>query len=201
MSRSERLNIEKLQEHLNGSLSKNPGVLIYSCLDDKFQGNIKYLEDNQCNVGRLKALLKDYIDDENETAALMGYAESGGIITDELRTILQFIEKRAIAEGGQTPMFEEIIEFILKENASNPEMFIEIVMSLRSSGYNTKVVVQNSKYKTLNKHCDDLVIKAKNNRLDPLIGREGEVERMIEILAHYKKKNPLLVGPAGVGKT
>lgn len=49
--------------------------------------------------------------------------------------------------------------------------------------------------------CVNLTEKAKNNELDPLIGRESEILRLIEILARRRKNNPLLTGEAGIGKT
>ncbi len=64
----------------------------------------------------------------------------------------------------------------------------------------------NSKYKNKKKlsiyeHSIDLVEKAKNGKIDPVIGREKEVNRLIEILLRRNKNNPLLIGDAGVGKT
>ena len=47
----------------------------------------------------------------------------------------------------------------------------------------------------------DLTLKAKNNKLDPVIGREKEINRLIEILCRRCKNNPILIGEAGVGKT
>ena len=47
----------------------------------------------------------------------------------------------------------------------------------------------------------DLVKKARNNELDPVIGREKEISRVLEILSRRTKNNPLLIGDAGVGKT
>ena len=47
----------------------------------------------------------------------------------------------------------------------------------------------------------DLTKKASNNELDPVVGREKEIKRLIEILCRRKKNNPILIGPAGVGKT
>ena len=53
----------------------------------------------------------------------------------------------------------------------------------------------------LDKYAVNLNIKAMQNKIDPLIGRESEVERMVQILCRRRKNNPLLVGEAGVGKT
>ena len=53
----------------------------------------------------------------------------------------------------------------------------------------------------LKAYAVDLIQKAKDGRIDPLIGREEEVERMVHVLCRRRKNNPLLVGEAGVGKT
>nr|WP_216654641.1 ATP-dependent Clp protease ATP-binding subunit ClpA [Pseudogemmobacter hezensis] len=58
-----------------------------------------------------------------------------------------------------------------------------------------------AKESALSKYCVDLNIKAKKGDVDPLIGREAEVERAIQVLCRRRKNNPLLVGDPGVGKT
>jgi len=57
------------------------------------------------------------------------------------------------------------------------------------------------KESALGKYCVDLNIKAQNGDVDPLIGRDSEVERCIQVLCRRRKNNPLLVGDPGVGKT
>ena len=54
---------------------------------------------------------------------------------------------------------------------------------------------------TLNQYSKDLTHMAKENKLDPVIGRENEVERIVEILSRRTKNNPVLIGEPGVGKT
>lgn len=56
-------------------------------------------------------------------------------------------------------------------------------------------------FENLNLYANDLLALAQNGRIDPLIGRKFELERMIQILSRRKKNNPVLVGEAGVGKT
>ena len=58
-----------------------------------------------------------------------------------------------------------------------------------------------SKESALSKYCVDLNVKARKGDVDPLIGRENEVERCIQVLCRRRKNNPLLVGDPGVGKT
>nr|WP_321266580.1 ATP-dependent Clp protease ATP-binding subunit ClpA [uncultured Sulfurimonas sp.] len=61
--------------------------------------------------------------------------------------------------------------------------------------------VSSEKEKFLNKYCINLLEKAKEGKIDPVIGRESEIKRVVQILCRRKKNNPILVGEAGVGKT
>tara|TARA_R100001086_G_C11847513_1_gene260525 strand:- start:2209 stop:4449 length:2241 start_codon:yes stop_codon:yes gene_type:complete len=199
---SDRIDMQGIQAALAESYALTPNVLVNACIDDKYQNNIKYLEDCKCNVGQLKLRLMNQIKDDNENAVEFGYAKNihGGLVPPDMGDLMSYIEKFA-SSSNVLPSFEDVLNFILEENRKDKNKFDTVVFALRSAGYNPQIAADNSKYRVINKYCTDLVIQAKNNRLDPLIGREGEVERMIEILAHYKKKNPLLVGEAGVGKT
>ncbi|MBQ4119231.1 MAG: ATP-dependent Clp protease ATP-binding subunit [Clostridia bacterium] len=60
---------------------------------------------------------------------------------------------------------------------------------------------KNSKTPTLEKYGTDLTENAKNNKIDPVIGRDAEIERIIQILCRRTKNNPCLIGEPGVGKT
>jgi ATP-dependent Clp protease ATP-binding subunit ClpB len=57
------------------------------------------------------------------------------------------------------------------------------------------------KYKVLDRYCRDLTRLARQGRLDPVIGRDEEIRRVLQVLARYKKNNPVLIGDPGVGKT
>jgi len=118
----------------------------------------------------------------------------------DLRALFDYIGDYG-KEKQSAPKFNELLEFILERNEANSDSYAEVVYALKASGFKPKLAKEATQYKTINKYCDDLVIKATNNRLDPMIGRESEVTKMIEVLARYKKKNPLLVGKAGTGKT
>jgi ATP-dependent Clp protease ATP-binding subunit ClpA len=199
MSSSDKLDMARLEQDLRDADAMTPSIVIYSCLDDTFQGNIKYLEDSKCNVARLKITLRTQIDDANESASMFGILGELPPSRD-MQLLLSFIND-FVGKEKAAPTFEDIVDFVTKTNSAKNDAFAEVMFALKSSGYNPVLAIANNKYKTINKYCTDLVLKAKNNKLDPLIGRESEVERIIEILAHYKKKNPLLVGDAGTGKT
>jgi ATP-dependent Clp protease ATP-binding subunit ClpA len=57
------------------------------------------------------------------------------------------------------------------------------------------------KYEALNKFARDLTEAARNGKLDPVIGRDDEIRRAIQILSRRTKNNPVLIGEPGVGKT
>jgi len=58
-----------------------------------------------------------------------------------------------------------------------------------------------SKYQVLDKFCADLTKSARSGKLDPVIGRDGEIRRVIQVLSRRTKNNPVLIGEPGVGKT
>ena len=62
-------------------------------------------------------------------------------------------------------------------------------------------IIENEKISYLDKYSINLLQKAKNGKIDPVIGRENEIQRVTQILCRRKKNNPILVGEAGVGKT
>ncbi|MFQ5788583.1 MAG: Clp protease N-terminal domain-containing protein, partial [Thermodesulfobacteriota bacterium] len=70
-----------------------------------------------------------------------------------------------------------------------------------TSTESTKQVAGQKQKDPLSRFCTNLVKKAKDGKIDPLIGRETEIERTVHILARRRKNNPIFVGDAGVGKT
>ena len=71
----------------------------------------------------------------------------------------------------------------------------------RSSKKDSDEKEKNGKTKTLDKYCKDLTEEAKAGRIDPVIGREEEIARVMQILVRRTKNNPVLIGEPGVGKT
>ncbi len=70
-----------------------------------------------------------------------------------------------------------------------------------SMGATPQTIQQNPKNPNEKPIGEDLVEEAKNNKFDPVIGRDEQIDNVIEILSRRKKNNPVLIGPAGVGKT
>ncbi|MCF6340425.1 MAG: AAA family ATPase [Sulfurimonas sp.] len=67
--------------------------------------------------------------------------------------------------------------------------------------HNDTEIIENEKESYLDKYSINLLQKAKDGKIDPVIGREDEIQRVTQILCRRKKNNPILVGEAGVGKT
>ena len=103
-----------------------------------------------------------------------------------------FLSLIKYAEGGT--------KNILKDAAITRERFLQALSTVRG---NQRVVSDNPEatYDTLAKYGQDLVEKARNQKLDPVIGRDSEIRNVIRILSRKTKNNPVLIGEPGVGKT
>ena len=89
---------------------------------------------------------------------------------------------------------------IFNEFGITRERFLQALSTVRG---NQRVVSDNPEatYDTLNKYGEDLVEKARNQKLDPVIGRDAEIRNIIRILSRKTKNNPVLIGEPGVDKT
>ena len=128
-----------------------------------------------------------------------------------LNKALTFAEDEAKAMGDEYVSVEHLFLSVQK-NASNQiatllneygltrERFLTALSTVRG---NQRVVSDNPEdtYDTLNKFGRDLVEVARNNKLDPVIGRDAEIRNVIQILSRKTKNNPVLIGEPGVGKT
>ena len=87
-----------------------------------------------------------------------------------------------------------------KEFGITKERFLQALSTVRG---NQRVTTDNPEatYDTLNKYGQDLVERARNQKLDPVIGRDAEIRNVIRILSRKTKNNPVLIGEPGVGKT
>ncbi len=89
---------------------------------------------------------------------------------------------------------------LLKEMGITRESFLQALSTVRG---NQRVTSDNPEatYDTLNKYGQDLVQRAREQKLDPVIGRDAEIRNVIRILSRKTKNNPVLIGEPGVGKT
>jgi ATP-dependent Clp protease ATP-binding subunit ClpB len=100
----------------------------------------------------------------------------------------------ALAVGPST------VADMLKRHGLTPKVLREAVPSVRGGAKVTSADAEGS-YKALEKYSTDLTAQAKEGKLDPVIGRDREIRRVIQILSRRTKNNPVLIGEPGVGKT
>jgi len=95
------------------------------------------------------------------------------------------------------------VRILIEANVDPQKLFAELLRLISEdspiSSFNTEQ--KDITTPTLNQYSKDLTEMAKENKLDPVIGREDEVERIVEILSRRTKNNPVLIGEPGVGKT
>ncbi len=89
---------------------------------------------------------------------------------------------------------------VLKDRGLTADRFLEVLTEVRGAQRVTSATPETA-YEALEKYGRDLVDEARSGRLDPVIGRDGEIRRVIQILSRKTKNNPVLIGDPGVGKT
>lgn len=166
----------------------------------------------------LKLIEKMEIDKEHfaakaETALAKRVKVQGGQlhIGPDLNKVLISAEDEAKALGDDYVSVEHLFLAMLKrpnkalkelwrEYGMTAERFLKALSTVRG---NQRVTGDNPEatYDTLEKYGQELVEKAKNQKLDPVIGRDNEIRNIIRILSRKTKNNPVLIGEPGVGKT
>ena len=152
--------------------------------------------------------------DEAEAALKKLPKVSGGgqvYLTQELNKVLIDAEDEAKAMGDEYVSVEHLFLCLLKEpNRAIKELFRtygidrnKFLQALSTVRGNQRVISDNPEatYDTLNKYGSDLVEKARDQKMDPVIGRDAEIRNVIRILSRKTKNNPVLIGEPGVGKT
>lgn len=132
-------------------------------------------------------------------------------ISNGLNKVLIYAENEAKAMGDEYVSVEHLFLSLLKQpNKDLKDLFKDFgitrdnfLQALSSVRGNKKVTSDTPEdtYDTLNKYGYDLVERAKEQKLDPVIGRDSEIRNVIRILSRKSKNNPVLIGEPGVGKT
>jgi len=97
------------------------------------------------------------------------------------------------ADGGQAAT-------LLRKHGATPEVLLEAFEKVRGSARVTSEDPEDT-YQALEKYGIDLTQRARDGKLDPVIGRDAEIRRVIQVLSRRTKNNPVLIGDPGVGKT
>jgi ATP-dependent Clp protease ATP-binding subunit ClpB len=95
---------------------------------------------------------------------------------------------------------KDVAQQILARHGANHDAILKALTSVRGS---QKVTDQNpeAKYQALERYARDLTEQARRGKLDPVIGRDEEIRRVVQVLSRRTKNNPVLIGEPGVGKT
>ena len=179
--------------------------LLYTLLTQEDSLILKLIEKMEIN--------KDYFIDTVKKALDAKVKVSGGELRfgQYLNKALVNAEDEAKAMGDEYVSVEHLFLSLLKypspsmkkiwsEFGITKERFLQALSTVRG---NQRVVSDNPEatYDTLNKYGEDLVEKARSQKLDPVIGRDSEIRNVIRILSRKTKNNPVLIGEPGVGKT
>ena len=174
------------------------------------------LEQEDCLILKLIEKMeidKDYFRNSLNQALDARVKVSGGELRfgQYLNKALVSAEDEAKAMGDEYVSVEHLFLALLRypspsmkklfqEFGITKERFLQALSTVRG---NQRVVSDNPEatYDTLNKYGEDLVEKARNQKLDPVIGRDEEIRNIIRILSRKTKNNPVLIGEPGVGKT
>ena len=179
--------------------------LLYALLEQEDSLILKLIEKMEID--------KDYFRNSLNQALDAKVKVSGGELRfgQYLNKALVSAEDEAKAMGDEYVSVEHLFLALLKypspsmkklfqEFGITKERFLQALSTVRG---NQRVVSDNPEatYDTLNKYGEDLVEKARNQKLDPVIGRDEEIRNIIRILSRKTKNNPVLIGEPGVGKT
>ena len=128
------------------------------------------------------------------TVRLLDNAESeADRLKDEFIGIEHLLIALCSVRDGETPK-------ILEEFGLGQEKIYSALQEIRG-GHRVTDPHAESKYGALEKYCRDLTMLAREGKLDPVIGREEEIKRVMQVLTRRTKNNPVIIGEAGVGKT
>ena len=187
-------NQEIEQEHLLVALLRQPDGLIWKMIE-KMEINTEHFMDNA--IRHLEKRVKG----------------SGGqvYIGQALNKVFISAEDEAKQMGDEYVSVEHLflsmlkypnsaLKEIFKEYGITRERFLKALSTVRG---NQRVTSDNPEatYDTLEKYAYDLVERARNQKMDPVIGRDSEIRNVIRILSRKTKNNPVLIGEPGVGKT
>lgn len=136
----------------------------------------------------------------NDIMEKMGITEEQlEAMTESMNDLMSMSDDGSFEPGGAVPFPSELLgQFGMNANGDGTEP------ETRESQPNDKKKKENfhkSKRKHIAAYCTDLTMKARNGELDAIIGREREIERVVQILSRRTKNNPCLIGEPGVGKT
>ena len=133
--------------------------------------------------------------------SLLAALEAASTVAKELSD--EYISTEHLLIGlakGETSGSAPTVARILADAGATPDALVKALPQVRGSSRVTSANPEGT-YKTLEKYGTDLTEAAREGRLDPVIGRDAEIRRVVQVLSRRTKNNPVLIGEPGVGKT
>jgi len=183
-------------EHLLFTLLNQEDSLISESLS-KIQSKLpaELLKETEQEIAKKPEVhgnVQTYLSQALNKVLVQSEEESKALRDDFISTEHLFLALFSLKEGT--------VPAIFSKNRLNKAAFLDALKKVRGT---QRVTDQNpeEKYQALEKYCRDLTQAATNGRLDPVIGRDSEIRRVIQVLSRRTKNNPVLIGEPGVGKT
>ncbi|MBL4804250.1 MAG: ATP-dependent chaperone ClpB [Alphaproteobacteria bacterium] len=192
----------------NGHQSIEPEHLLKTMLDDDDGHVQKLLKMSGANYGRLKT-------DVEKAIAKFPVVEGPGAgqlrLSSDFAKIVDNALKLAEKSGDKFVTVERVLQAMLLEKKADVSALLEEA-GLKDEALNKAIndirkgrtadsASAEDRYDALNKFAHDLTAAAEEGKLDPIIGRDEEIRRTIQVLSRRTKNNPVLIGEPGVGKT
>lgn len=183
-----------------------PSHLLLSLIDQKGGSVRPLLSQTGFNIADLREKLQSLVND------LPKLSDSSGEISvsNDLVKILNQADKIAQQKGDSFISSETILLVAMKDVGAvgkllnsygvSPQALENAIANLRG-GANVDDAGAEDSWQALEKYCVDLTERAEKSELDPVIGRDAEIRRTIQVLQRRTKNNPVLIGEPGVGKT
>ena len=214
------MNIEKFTEKSQSILSSAqtialsnshqkilPEHLLSALIDDSEGLVLKIIALCDGNSELLKAEIVQAL---NKITKVEGNASSVSLSPDLARVIV-LAEKLATQNGDQFVSIERLLQALIEDEKNNCTQILKScgvsIQGLRSAinkiraGKKADSASAESTYRALEKYSQDLTKRARDGKIDPVIGRDEEIRRSMQVLSRRTKNNPVLIGQPGVGKT
>ena len=178
---------------LSGILEKATDVTnyIFQKLGMNGQQIAMLLRQEMQHLPRVQGGGQPYLSNESNQI-LMNAEDTAKKMGDEFVSVEPIL--LAIVQGNSTAAR------ILKDAGANAKDMLAAIQALRQ-GQNVKSQSADDNYQSLEKYAKNLVEQARSGKLDPVIGRDEEIRRVLQILSRRTKNNPILIGEPGTGKT
>ncbi len=156
-------------------------------------------------------LIRDIVESQKRTLPIVQGGRAGVGISNDFQMALQSSEAFANQMGDQFVTVEHLFLGIIESGGSIAALFrqknirvqdfIKEFKSIRGGNKKADSAGAEQGYGSLEKYSKDLTALAEQGKLDPVIGRDEEIRRIIQVLSRRTKNNPVLIGEPGVGKT